>query len=134
MKYRHNSQHLPKEQISLGIKCNSNYVSEDRHEQVMYHVGRPGEDGYTTRMLAAWLELGPSIGERQRLSIVAPMLAQVAPQAAMLASTDVDPLAESDDGEEHGVRDGVLEAEERDDDPVEDEAADGEPSAVASRS
>mgnify|MGYP001493994853 FL=1 len=29
-------------------------IQEDRHEQVMYHVGRPGEDGYTTRMLAAW--------------------------------------------------------------------------------
>lgn len=27
---------------------------EDRHDQVMYHVGRPGEDGFTTRMLAAW--------------------------------------------------------------------------------
>jgi anaerobic selenocysteine-containing dehydrogenase len=27
---------------------------EDRHEEIMYHVGRPGEDGYTTRMLAAW--------------------------------------------------------------------------------
>ena len=27
---------------------------EDRHEDVMYHVGRPGEDGFTTNMLAAW--------------------------------------------------------------------------------
>ena len=29
-------------------------MEEERHEEVMYHVGRPGEDGYTTRMLAAW--------------------------------------------------------------------------------
>jgi anaerobic selenocysteine-containing dehydrogenase len=29
-------------------------IQEDRHNEVMYHVGRPGEDGYTTRMLAAW--------------------------------------------------------------------------------
>ncbi|MDH5590470.1 MAG: molybdopterin-dependent oxidoreductase, partial [Gemmatimonadota bacterium] len=29
-------------------------MREDRHNEVMYHVGRPGEDGYTTRMLAAW--------------------------------------------------------------------------------
>ncbi len=29
-------------------------MEEERHEQVMYHVGRPGEDGFTTRMLAAW--------------------------------------------------------------------------------
>ncbi|NNM33805.1 MAG: molybdopterin-dependent oxidoreductase, partial [Gemmatimonadetes bacterium] len=27
---------------------------EERHEQVMYHVGRPGEDGFTERTLAAW--------------------------------------------------------------------------------
>ena len=29
-------------------------IDEDRREQVMYHVGRPGEDGFTERMLAAW--------------------------------------------------------------------------------
>jgi anaerobic selenocysteine-containing dehydrogenase len=29
-------------------------MQEERHEQVMYHVGRPGEEGYTTSMLAAW--------------------------------------------------------------------------------
>ncbi|MEQ8330084.1 MAG: molybdopterin-dependent oxidoreductase [Longimicrobiales bacterium] len=29
-------------------------MEEDRHDEVMYHVGRPGEDGFTTRMLAAW--------------------------------------------------------------------------------
>ena len=29
-------------------------MEEERHDQVMYHVGRPGEDGYTERMLAAW--------------------------------------------------------------------------------
>lgn len=27
---------------------------EDRRNEVMYHVGRPGEDGYTERVLAAW--------------------------------------------------------------------------------
>ncbi len=27
---------------------------EKRHQAVMYHVGRPGEDGYTERVLAAW--------------------------------------------------------------------------------
>ncbi len=29
-------------------------MEEDRHEEVIYHVGRPGEDGYTERMLEAW--------------------------------------------------------------------------------
>jgi anaerobic selenocysteine-containing dehydrogenase len=27
---------------------------EERHNEVMYHVGRPGEDGYTERVLASW--------------------------------------------------------------------------------
>ena len=27
---------------------------EDRHNEVMYHVGRPGEEGYTDRVLKAW--------------------------------------------------------------------------------
>jgi anaerobic selenocysteine-containing dehydrogenase len=27
---------------------------ENRHNEIMYHVGRPGEDGYTERILAAW--------------------------------------------------------------------------------
>jgi anaerobic selenocysteine-containing dehydrogenase len=27
---------------------------EKRHNEVMYHVGRPGEDGFTERLLAAW--------------------------------------------------------------------------------
>ncbi|WP_394938717.1 molybdopterin-dependent oxidoreductase [uncultured Ilumatobacter sp.] len=27
---------------------------EDRHNEVMYHVGRPGEDGYADRVLKAW--------------------------------------------------------------------------------
>ncbi len=27
---------------------------EDRHNEIMYHVGRPGEDGYTERVLKAW--------------------------------------------------------------------------------
>ncbi len=29
-------------------------LTEDRRQEVMYHVGRPGEDGFTERVLAAW--------------------------------------------------------------------------------
>ena len=29
-------------------------IVEGRQEEVMYHVGRPGEDGYTERVLASW--------------------------------------------------------------------------------
>jgi anaerobic selenocysteine-containing dehydrogenase len=29
-------------------------IVEKRHDEVMYHVGRPGEDGYAERVLAAW--------------------------------------------------------------------------------
>ncbi|HWS54455.1 MAG TPA: molybdopterin dinucleotide binding domain-containing protein [Pyrinomonadaceae bacterium] len=29
-------------------------IVESRHNEVMYHVGRPGEDGFTERILAAW--------------------------------------------------------------------------------
>jgi anaerobic selenocysteine-containing dehydrogenase len=29
-------------------------IQEGRHNEVMYHVGRPGEDGFTERILAAW--------------------------------------------------------------------------------
>ncbi len=29
-------------------------LSEGRNNEIMYHVGRPGEDGFTERMLAAW--------------------------------------------------------------------------------
>jgi len=29
-------------------------IVEERHNEVMYHVGRPGEDGFTERILAAW--------------------------------------------------------------------------------
>ncbi len=29
-------------------------IEEERHNEVMYHVGRPGEDGFTERILAAW--------------------------------------------------------------------------------
>ncbi len=29
-------------------------LQENRHGEVMYHVGRPGEDGFTERILAAW--------------------------------------------------------------------------------
>ncbi len=29
-------------------------IDEERHNEVMYHVGRPGEDGFTERILASW--------------------------------------------------------------------------------
>jgi anaerobic selenocysteine-containing dehydrogenase len=29
-------------------------IEEGRQNEIMYHVGRPGEDGYTERVLAAW--------------------------------------------------------------------------------
>jgi anaerobic selenocysteine-containing dehydrogenase len=29
-------------------------ITEERHNEIMYHVGRPGEDGYTERVMAAW--------------------------------------------------------------------------------
>jgi anaerobic selenocysteine-containing dehydrogenase len=29
-------------------------IQERRHNEIMYHVGRPGEDGFTERILAAW--------------------------------------------------------------------------------
>ena len=29
-------------------------IQEDRHDEVMYHVGRPGEDGFMNRTLQAW--------------------------------------------------------------------------------
>jgi anaerobic selenocysteine-containing dehydrogenase len=29
-------------------------IVEKRHQEIMYHVGRPGEDGFTERILAAW--------------------------------------------------------------------------------
>ncbi len=29
-------------------------LQEDRHNEVMYHVGRPGEDGFTERVIASW--------------------------------------------------------------------------------
>lgn len=29
-------------------------IMDGRHEEVMYHVGRPGEDGFAERFLAAW--------------------------------------------------------------------------------
>ncbi|HIE21908.1 MAG TPA: formate dehydrogenase, partial [Acidimicrobiia bacterium] len=29
-------------------------ITEDRHNQIMYHVGRPGEDGFTERVMASW--------------------------------------------------------------------------------
>src|SRR6476646_271730 len=30
-------------------------ITERRGNEVMYHVGRPGEDGFTERVLAAWV-------------------------------------------------------------------------------
>ncbi|NND04164.1 MAG: molybdopterin-dependent oxidoreductase, partial [Acidimicrobiia bacterium] len=29
-------------------------IKEDRHDEIMYHVGRPGEDGFMDRTLKAW--------------------------------------------------------------------------------
>ncbi len=29
-------------------------LDEDRHNEIMVHIGRPGEDGYTERVLASW--------------------------------------------------------------------------------
>ena len=29
-------------------------IEEGRHDEIMYHVGRPGEEGYTDRVLKAW--------------------------------------------------------------------------------
>src|SRR5712691_2046260 len=29
-------------------------IDENRRDEIMYHVGRPGEDGFTERILAAW--------------------------------------------------------------------------------
>ena len=29
-------------------------IQEDRHDEIMYHVGRPGEDGFMDRTLKAW--------------------------------------------------------------------------------
>lgn len=29
-------------------------IVDDRRQEIMYHVGRPGEDGFTERILAAW--------------------------------------------------------------------------------
>jgi len=29
-------------------------IQEERHDEVMYHVGRPGEDGFMNRLLQAW--------------------------------------------------------------------------------
>ena len=31
-----------------------NTISEKRHNEIMYHVGRPGEDGFTERVIASW--------------------------------------------------------------------------------
>ncbi len=29
-------------------------ITEDRHNEIMIHIGRPGEDGFTERVLASW--------------------------------------------------------------------------------
>jgi anaerobic selenocysteine-containing dehydrogenase len=31
-----------------------NAINEERHNEIMWHVGRPGEEGYTERVLKAW--------------------------------------------------------------------------------
>ncbi len=35
-------------------RASAQAIEENRHNEVMYHVGRPGEDGFTERILAAW--------------------------------------------------------------------------------
>jgi anaerobic selenocysteine-containing dehydrogenase len=37
----------------IGARIRTAFI-EDRRNEVMYHVGRPGEDGYTDRVLKAW--------------------------------------------------------------------------------
>lgn len=37
--------------IATRIRC---AITEGRHEEVMYHVGRPGEDSFAERFLGAW--------------------------------------------------------------------------------
>ncbi|MGA1077749.1 MAG: molybdopterin-dependent oxidoreductase, partial [Nitriliruptoraceae bacterium] len=39
------------DELALRIRA---AITTDRHNEVMYHVGRPGEDGFTERVLAAW--------------------------------------------------------------------------------
>ncbi len=39
------------DELALRIR---NAIIEDRRQEIMYHVGRPGEDGFTERILAAW--------------------------------------------------------------------------------
>jgi len=43
-------------------------IQEGRHNEVMYHVGRPGEDGYTERVLAAWGTIRTPISVRQAVA------------------------------------------------------------------
>jgi len=39
------------DEVALRIR---RAIEDQRHNEVMYHVGRPGEDGFTERVLAAW--------------------------------------------------------------------------------
>ena len=39
------------DELALRIRA---AITTDRHNEVMYHVGRPGEDGFTERVMAAW--------------------------------------------------------------------------------
>jgi anaerobic selenocysteine-containing dehydrogenase len=39
------------DEVALRIR---RAIEDGRHNEVMYHVGRPGEDGFTERVLAAW--------------------------------------------------------------------------------
>jgi len=36
------------------VQTHSQSARDKRNDQIMYHVGRPGEDGFTERVLAAW--------------------------------------------------------------------------------
>ena len=38
----------------IGGRIRKAIVEEGRRDELMYHVGRPGEDGYANRVLQAW--------------------------------------------------------------------------------
>ena len=52
---------------STTSPAGSGGVIQDRHNEVMYHVGRPGEDGFTERVLAAWGVDGPQLPHQRLL-------------------------------------------------------------------
>ena len=49
-------------------------IVEDRRDEIMYHVGRPGEDGFTQRILAAWGVDGHNSSSFQRGADIAKMV------------------------------------------------------------